>query len=264
MCGSESRRIPPPTVTSCPLICEVFRRATALGWSNGVLASKLHVDRTTLAHIRSGKKIQIDVLSRIVLLFPGDPVMYDLVMAYLLVTVAAQNGGDTPGTSSRTQETLLAAKLGSASARSIEGYVRGFRELALAGEGRVVESGSAAALSTAVDYAGLLAERYGVGTLRVRAASPLLPSLADAALKVPLLLVERVDFACPKVTRLLLQRAAAGKSVLATSAACVSHLADARLRGALRSTTRRITLVHAIARRPVLVALPPPAHANAA
>jgi len=252
-------------VTSCPLISEVFRRAKALGWTNDVLARKLRVDRTTLAHIRGGRKLQIDVLSRIVLLFPGDPAMYDLVMAYLLVTVAAQNGGEAGGApSTRTQEALLATQIGSESARSIESYVRRFRELVLTGEGRVVEGGDAAALSAAVEFADLLAGRYGIGTLRVRASSALIPSLAEAALRVPLLLVERVEYACPDVARLLVLRAAAGKAVLATSVAGIEHAADERLRRALRSTTRRITLTRALVRVPAPPTLPPPAHVDTA
>ncbi|MEO6326899.1 MAG: hypothetical protein ABIT01_08150 [Thermoanaerobaculia bacterium] len=245
-----------------PLIREVFRRAKERGWSDEVLAARLHVDRTTLSHIRSGRKLQTDVMSRIVLLFAEDTAIHDLVLSYLLVTVPAMNGGDADGAPAKKLEAGLASQLGADSARAVAGYVRSFRIAALTGEGRFVEGESARALSAAIEYAALLAERYDVGTLRLRAASALTPSLAEAALRIPLLLVERVEFASPSVTDLLAYRAAAAKAVLATSALPISELTDERLRRTLLAATRRITLAHGS--RALSPAAPPfPTHADA-
>ena len=262
---AQSRRTPPRTVNYPALIRELFRRATERGWSNDALAGMLGVDRTTLAHIRSGRKLQTDMLSRIVGLFADDTSMHDLVISYLLVTVPALNGGGSDRVPARVEEATLAAQLGIDSARAVESYVRGFRETALSGEGRIVEGEGGAALSAAVAYADLLASRYGVRTLCLRAASTLTPSLAETALRVPLLVVERVEFTSPSVADLLRSRAAAGKAVLVTSVQRISELADERLRRTLLASTRRITLAAVRSRVPSsAAALPPTAHADAA
>ena len=203
-----------------PLLNELERRARALGFTWASLAAEVGIDRTTLAHIRSGRgRLSLGTLHRIATWFPADAAMQRLVWDYLLHDV------ETPKERA-AREAVRAVSAAAAleglpeSARSrLRAFVADFPTHALRGGGLLLTGSDSAALSAALAFLETEFPARGVPALRRPANAEPARSSIPFLVATPLLLVDRIEFASRPMSDVLRSRALYGKVIVATTTA---------------------------------------------
>lgn len=202
-----------------PLMHELTRRARALGFSWPELAKEIGLDRTTLAHIRSGKsRISLGTLHRIALWFPNDEAIQRLVWDYLLLDVETR-GERTE--KERTRSSGAGAHertLTEPSVTLLRSFVAELPDHAVRGTGLLLASTDTAALSAALGFLEGELRARRVHVLRHPASAKVAAAAIPALVAAPVLLVDRVEHASPSMASVLRGRAAYLKVTVATSA----------------------------------------------
>jgi plasmid maintenance system antidote protein VapI len=216
------------------LITELLALTASWGWSVADLARELGVDESTILHYRAGRRgLTTRTLARIVGRFGEHRMTRDLVWHYLLSECA-----EAP-----EAENLLAAPKGLLPAveQALRAYAERFAEESVhAGRGLYVVSDTAAPLSAALHFlqAAFAGKKIRVCALRADRT----PTAAESrlALALPLLIVERMDFACDAVMDLVRRRADFARPIVCTSMQEPDAAPDAFLRRVFVGTMRRI------------------------
>jgi hypothetical protein len=213
------------------LIADLIALAAAAGRGLGDLARDLRVDPTTLLHNRSGRRqISTRTLALIVRRYRHDLRVRDLVLHYL----AAEYPLDDPD----AERPIPPPALPPLVVRALAAYVERFAEESIHGGRGLYLLGADRDLAAASDYLTQLFAAQKVRTCRLIAhTKPHAADLRAAPAAARLLLVERVDFACPQVVDLLVQRTGHARPVVVTSCAPPDALRDAYLKRALLAHT---------------------------
>lgn len=200
-----------------PLLHELERRARALGFTWASLAAEVGIDRTTLAHIRSGRgRLSLGTLHRIAAWFPTDAAIQRCVWEYLLHDVETQKERDERKALRAGSAGALLDGLPDATREQLQALVTDFATRALRGESLLLTGTDPATLSRALAFLEAECPARGIHVLR-RAANAVPPrSSLPALAAAPLLLVDRIEFASMVMTDVLQTRALYGKVTVAT------------------------------------------------
>lgn len=189
-----------------PLMHELERRSRALGWTWERLARELGMDRTTLAHVRSGRdRLSLANLHKIALWFPNDDTLRRLTWEYLLLDIATAKERRSAATATQM------ADLSPSTVERLTRFVHEFPSHVISGSGLLLESDDAALLASALAFLESEFAARAIRVVRERAASRIAPSAASNFAAVPLLLIDRIEFASPSVAALLRERGAVAK-----------------------------------------------------
>ncbi|MEK6371215.1 MAG: hypothetical protein AABO58_00830 [Acidobacteriota bacterium] len=226
------------------LIADLLALAVARGEALADVAREIGVDYTTLMQYRSGRRrLSMQAYANILKAYGGERTIRDAALHY----ARAEYHPLAPGSVE-----ALAADLPSFTVEALRLYVRRLPEEAVTtGRGLYLVSGDARMLSSAAQFLAASFEHARVAVCRVRADQR--PSAADRrfALAAPVLLVERIDFACAAVADVLRERAGIVRPILVTSMQPPSDVADPHLRRTFAAMTRLIE---------ISPPLPPPTH----
>ncbi len=200
-----------------PLLSELERRARALGFTWAALAAEVGIDRTTLAHIRSGRgRLSLGTLHRIAVWFPTDAAIQRCVWEYLLHDVeTVKERAERERLRASSSEALLDA-LAPPERAWLRAFVRGFADHALRGQSVLLRAQDARCLSGAVRFIETELSARGTRVLRHPANAHPSASLMPTLLVVPLLIVERYEFASAAIGRTVAERCGHGKVTVVT------------------------------------------------
>lgn len=203
-----------------PLLHELERRARALGFTWAALAAEVGIDRTTLAHIRSGRgRLSLGTLHRIAAWFPTDAAIQRCVWEYLLHDVETQKERSAREALRSGSAPALLDGLPDATRTALTAFVADFPTHALRRGGLLLTGTDPASLSRALAFLEAECPTRGIHVLR-RAANEAPPKSSFPALAAtPLLLVDRIEFASPEMTALLRSRALYRKVTVASTSA---------------------------------------------
>jgi hypothetical protein len=234
--GGENSAVTATPVPRRPprLITELLALTASWGWTVADLARELGVDESTILHYRAGRRgLTTRTLARIVVRFGEHRLTRDLVWHYLM----------TECLEAEATETILTAPKGLPPAveHVLRVYADRFAEESVrAGRGLYIVSDAATPLSAALHFlhAALGAKKIGVCAIRADRT----PSATESrlALAMPLLTVERMDFACEAVIDIVRRRADLARLSVLTSMQEPDVTTDAYLRRIFVSSMRRI------------------------
>ncbi len=201
-----------------PLLSELERRARALGFTWAALAAEVGIDRTTLAHIRSGRgRLSLGTLHRIAAWFPTDAAIQRSVWEYLLHDVETQRERtERERLRARSSEVLL-ARLSDSTQERLHAFVREFAEYAVRGRSVVLRADDSVLLAEAARFLETESSARGLRVLRQRSNEKPSKTLLPALAATPLLLVDRVEFASAEMATLVRDRCRYGKVTVATA-----------------------------------------------
>lgn len=202
-----------------PLLHELERRARALGFTWASLAAEVGIDRTTLAHIRSGRgRLSLGTLHRIAAWFPTDAAIQRCVWEYLLHDVETQKERSAREALRAGSARVLLDGLPDATREQLQAFVTDFATRALRGDGLLLTGTNPAVLSRALAFVETECPARGIHVLR-RAANAVPPrSSLPALAAAPLLLVDRIEFASAAIADVIRTRSLYGKVTVATTA----------------------------------------------
>ena len=215
------------------IITHLLTLARQWNWSKEQLARELGITRSALVLYQYGhRRLTMNVYSAIAEKFGDDRVVRELLHHYAAVEYRLPPAA-----------AVVPSSLPAIAAQELANYVRRFHQDTLhGGRGLYVVSDDARVLSAASQHLASLfrAERIEVAVLRADRT----PAAADAkfALAAPLLLMERIDFACDAAVELLYRRADLIRPIVVTSMATREAIADEHLRRILVSRTRLIDI----------------------
>jgi transcriptional regulator with XRE-family HTH domain len=204
------------------------------GWTVADLARELGVDESTVLHYRAGRRgLTTRTLARIVVRFGEHRLTRDLVWHYLLTEC---------GEPTEAEATLAAPKeLPPAVEQALRAYADRFAEESIhAGRGLYVVSDTPGPLSAALHFLRAVFAAKKIGVCAIRADRTPTAAQSRMALALPLLIVERIDFACEAVKDLVRRRADLARPMVVTSMQEPNVTTDAYLRRVFVSTMRRI------------------------
>lgn len=217
-----------------PLLHELERRARALGFTWASLAAEVGIDRTTLAHIRSGRgRLSLGTLHRIAVWFPTDAAMQRCVWEYLLHDVETPKERRERDALRAGSAAALLAGLPDATRAQLHAFVTDFAAHALRGDGLLLSGSDTALLSRALGFLEAECPTRGIHVLRRTANTVPSKSVLPALAATPLLLVDRIEFASKAMTEVLRARALYGKVTVVTSADAETRPQDQVLLGRL-------------------------------
>lgn len=195
------------------LIRAIDRLARDRGWTSRRLASELGVDPTLLTHLRRGRRaLTLTVLARIAQVFGGDPLVRDLLFLHLAVEIPEEQAATQPG------PTLTAMALPEALGRAVRGYVVRFPLAHVAGTSLLL-CGNPPILARAVAVLRDALSERAIAASVLPASTPVIRRTEAARLsRIPLLIVERVEFVAEAMAVLLRDRLAHGLPVVLTTA----------------------------------------------
>lgn len=201
-----------------PLLHELERRARALGFTWAALAAEVGIDRTTLAHIRSGRgRLSLGTLHRIAVWFPTDAAIQRSVWEYLLHDVETQKErAERAQLQSRSSATLLVA-LPPATQDWLRAFVADFAGFVIHGRSLLLTGTNTAPLASALSFLESELVARGIHPLRAQPHRARLGSQRAALLAAPLVLVERLEFASAEMKRVITDRCRFGKVTVASS-----------------------------------------------
>lgn len=203
-----------------PLLHELERRARALGFTWAALAAEVGIDRTTLAHIRSGRgRLSLGTLHRIAIWFPTDAAIQRSVWEYLLHDVETQKERSAREAIRARSAGALLDSLPEATRATLHAFVADFPTHALRGNGLLLRGNDAAALARALSFFETECPTRGIQVLRRPANTVPAKSSLPALAATPLLLVDRIEFASTAMTDVLHSRALYGKVTVASACA---------------------------------------------
>lgn len=216
------------------LVREIDRLARERGWTSVRLAMELGVDRTLLTHVRSGRKpLTLTVLARIAQVFGGSALVRDLLFLHLAVEIPEETAMQQPG------PTLTRMALPDTMGRAVRGYIVRFPLAHLAGKSLLL-CGAPPILAQAVAVLRDALTERGINASVLAASAAMRASEAALFQRVPLLIVERVEFASEATVELLRDRAAHGLPLVLTTAGDCTAL-PATLATVLRPSLQIIT-----------------------
>jgi len=232
-------RVTSPRLTPVPrtpqLITELIALTDANGGGLADLADGLGIDASTLLHYRSGRRqLSVRALATIVRRYGHYPHVRDLALHYLASEfrlARAEGAMDAPPSSLPTEVV-----------RAITQYVEGFAEETLRGGRGLYLVGSDATISAAVAFVRARFASVKVPCCTLRASEKPRASQVRDALAAPLLIVERIDFACPAVVDVARRRGEILRPMVVTSRALPETVADPYLRRMLLAGTRTIAI----------------------
>lgn len=216
------------------LITELLALTASWGWTVADVARELGVDESTILHYRAGRRgLTTRTLARIVVRFGEHRLTRDLVWHYLLTEC---------GEATEAERILAAPKeLSPAVEQALRSYADRFAEESVhAGRGLYVVSDTTAPLSAVLHFLRAVFEAKKIGVCAIRADRTPTAAESRLALALPLLLVERMDFACDPVRDLVRRRADLARPIVLTSMQEPGVATDAYLRRVFVSTLRRI------------------------
>lgn len=202
-----------------PLLHELERRARALGFTWAALAAEVGIDRTTLAHIRSGRgRLSLGTLHRIAVWFPTDSAIQRGVWEYLLHDVeTAKERSERERLRAQCAEARL-DNLEPAARQWLRAFVTGFADYAVRGQSVLLRAATARPLAEAIGFLEAELTARGVRVLRQAANARPSARLLPVLLAAPLLLVERYEFASAGTASVVMERSRHGKvSVITVS-----------------------------------------------
>lgn len=215
-----------------PLLYELERRARALGFTWATLAAEVGLDRTTLAHIRSGRgRLSLGTLHRIAVWFPTDTAIQRCVWEYLLHDVKTKRErSERVALRARSSGALLDG-LPAATREQLQAFVSDFATHALRGDGLLLTGADSSALSRALSFLETECPARDIHVLRRAANEVPTKSSLPALAATPLLIVDRVEFVSEAMTDVLCSRALYGKVTIASACApCPSEEIERALR----------------------------------
>lgn len=217
------------------LITELLALASTWGWSVSDFASELRVDATTILHYRSGRRgLTVRTLARIASRFGEHRMVRDLVWHYLVVECADEAAVPTGAV-------VAPEGLAPALERALRAYADHFAEESVhAGRGLYVVSETASQLSVATRFLQEVVAAMKIRVCVLHANRRPAATESRSALAAPLLIVERMDFACEAVRDLVRQRANLTRPTVLTSMREPGDESDAHLRRVFVSTMRCI------------------------
>ena len=200
-----------------PLLHELERRARALGFTWAALAAEVGIDRTTLAHIRSGRgRLSLGTLHRIAVWFPTDSAIQRGVWEYLLHDVeTVKERAERERLRGRSSAALLDGLPDATRARLLD-FITAFAMHALRGRGLLLTGTDTATLSRALSFLETESPPRGIHVLRCPANTEPAKSLLSSLAGTPLLLVDRIEFVSAAMSAVLRARAQYGKLTVAT------------------------------------------------
>jgi plasmid maintenance system antidote protein VapI len=232
------------------LITELLALTASWGWTVADLAREIHVDPTTILHYRSGRRaLTTATLSKIAVRFGEHRMVRDLVWHHL--TAESQENEDAGDGASAPKGLPAAIE------HALRAYASRFAEESVhAGRGLFIFAETAAPLSAATQFAKALFTAAKIPVCALRADKT--PPAAESrfALAAPLLIVERVDFACPAIAELLRRRSDLTRPTVVSSMKAPDATDDAYLRRIYVATMRRIEA------QPVIAPTSEPSHAS--
>lgn len=215
------------------LITELLALTGSWGWTIADLARELDVDETTILHYRAGRRgLTTRTLARIVVRFGEHRLTRDLVWHYLLTEC---------GEATEAEGVLAAPGLPPMVEQALRAYTDRFAEESVhAGRGLYVVSDAAGVLSAALHFLRAVFGAKKIGVCALRADRTPTAAESRQALALPLLIVERMDFACDAVRDLVQKRADLTRPIVLTSMQEPDAATDAYLRRVFIMTMRRI------------------------
>jgi hypothetical protein len=198
-----------------PLINELERRTRALGSSWEAESRRLGFDRTTLAHVRSGRtRVSLTLLHRIAAAYPTDDQIKRLAWEYLLHDVETLKERHARTATLTSEGGEAARRLGKRSQTALAAFVADFPRHAVDGTGLLLESLDAALLTSGLDFVEAECRIRSIHTIRRRANAKVSVSEMATLSATPLLLVDRSDYVSPAMEVVLANRAAYRKVVV--------------------------------------------------
>jgi transcriptional regulator with XRE-family HTH domain len=181
------------------------------------MARELGTDRTTLAHIRSGRdRLSLGLLHRIAAWFPNDDTMRRLVWDYLIFDVETARERETRDRTATSDGERAASTLSSEAVIELRGIIGSFPTRAMNGTSVVLTGCDAPALSASLAYLAAELDARGIRAARDNANSAVSSRRETALLAMPALLVDRTEFASASMASLLERRLALGKVCVVT------------------------------------------------
>lgn len=200
-----------------PLLHELERRARALGFTWASLAAEVGIDRTTLAHIRSGRgRLSLGTLHRIAAWFPTDTAIQRCVWEYLLHDVETQKERTAREALRAHSAAGLLASFDTPAREWLGAFVAQFGDYAVRGQSVLLRAPTPRHLASALSFLETELTARGTRVLRLQANAHPEESLLPSLLATPLLLVERYEFASPPIARVVAERCRYGKVTVAT------------------------------------------------
>ena len=205
------------------LISVLLRIAAERGWSNAELARRIGFNRSTLVHVRAGRRqLSTEALARIARLFADVPSMPEVVWSYLLYDVRV--GGEERGVLRLGKKHPTG--LPDAATNAIRRFVREFPTRLVEGRGMIVVGASAPLLSIAAKEIASALAAARVRIHRRSARGPVGPAEAEAIARARLLVLERMDFCDDAAKALLGEFLDAERPVVVTSAKDIAAVLD--------------------------------------
>jgi hypothetical protein len=216
------------------LITELLALTASWGWTVADLARELEVDESTILHYRAGRRgLTTRTLARIVVRFGEHRMTRDLVWHYLMTECV--EAPDAEGTLAAPKGLLPALE------QALRTYAERFAEESVhAGRGLYVVSDAAAPLSAALHFLQAAFADKKIRACAIRADRTPTAAESRLALALPLLIVERMDFACDAVKDIVRRRADLARPTVLTSMQEPDVATDTYLRRVFVSTMRRI------------------------
>lgn len=210
----------PPTIFR-----EIDHLAQRRGWSQTELARRLGVNRSLLAHLRSGRRVPTTrFLARTARTFAGVDVFRDLFWYYLRYQMPV--GAEEPVLS------LACASipdLPDKVLQALHGYVRTFPLHLVDGRGLIIRSSAASLLTAASQFVAGSLRGAGVAVGQHAARLPILPTEGETMRRARLVVVERAEYASETVQELLAERLKLEQPVVVTTAIDLSGRLDDEL-----------------------------------
>ncbi len=212
----------PPRLVPRPVLVirEVEQLARRAKWRTCDLAEALGVSVAMLNRLRAGTHAPSrEVLGAVLRAFGTNPHVRDLVLHFLEHELALAHAGrlDAPHGVVRDADDDLRAVDVKARA-TVRAFVRDFLRRSLtSGAGLGVIGNDPGVLRRVVAYVRTALEGQGVSSMVIAGNATVTVSLRETALAVPLLIVERADFASARVRALIDARAAVRKPVFTTA-----------------------------------------------
>ena len=226
------------------LIAELIALTRSWGWTMKDLGRELGISEVTLAQLRSGRRrVSFDTFSHILDRFGDNALIKGLAWQY-----ARDYHKPEPITAIVPPPNLPVATV-----HVLRRYVDGFAdELTHAARGLFVMSEDATLLTSAVTYLRQAFDTKEVQVVVLRADQE--PAAADrrAALVVPLVIIERIEFLHPVVAEVLRQRDDILRPIVVTSTKDLTSCGDEYLRRVFLSRMRRVDLAESRASVPVI------------
>lgn len=217
------------------LITELLALTKEWGWTTADLARELRLDETAIIHYRAGRRaLTARTLARIAQRFGEQKLARDLIWHYLYVECRdEEHAAPTPDLSTFP----VAAE------RIVRAYVERFAEESLqGGRGLFIVGAKTQELLAAMQALRRAFEHAKVRLYVLRGDQKPEAATMRAALAAPLILIERIDFACDGIREILLRRSDLVRPSVVSSAVQPEALSDSYLRRIALSTMRCIAI----------------------